>query len=161
MSKFAEPMTRLIDELKKLPGIGSKSAQRLAFHILRSSEDDAEALASAVRDVKAKLRLCSICNNITEADPCEYCTSPTRNQKLVCVVEEPTNIAAIEKTRHFNGVYHVLHGVDFSIARRGPGAATYRQPDHPGELAARLKKSSWPPIPRSRAKPLPPTWPSN
>jgi len=110
MSKFAEPMTRLIDELKKLPGIGSKSAQRLAFHILRSSEDDAEALAAAVRDVKASLRLCSICNNITDVDPCVYCSSPTRNQRLVCVVEEPTNIAAIEKTKHFNGAYHVLHG---------------------------------------------------
>jgi len=110
MSKFAEPMTRLIDELKKLPGIGSKSAQRLAFHILRSSDDDAEALASAVRDVKANLRLCSVCNNITDVDPCVYCSSPTRNQRLVCVVEEPTNIAAIEKTKHFNGAYHVLHG---------------------------------------------------
>jgi recombination protein RecR len=110
MSKFAEPMTRLIDELKKLPGIGSKSAQRLAFHILRSSDDDAEALAVAVRDVKASLRLCSTCNNITDVDPCVYCASPTRNQRLVCVVEEPTNIAAIEKTRHFNGAYHVLHG---------------------------------------------------
>jgi len=120
MSKFAEPMTRLIDELKKLPGIGSKSAQRLAFHILRSSEDDAEALASAVRDVKAKLHLCSVCNNITEADPCEYCTSPTRNQKLVCVVEEPTNIAAIEKTRNFNGVYHVLHGSISPLHGVGP-----------------------------------------
>ena len=110
MSRFAEPMTRLIDELKKLPGIGSKSAQRLAFHILRSSEDDAEALAAAVRDVKASLRLCSICNNITDVDPCVYCSSPTRNQRLVCVVEEPTNIAAIERTKHFNGSYHVLHG---------------------------------------------------
>lgn len=110
MSRFAEPMARLIDELKKLPGIGSKSAQRLAFHILRSSDDDAEALASAVREVKAKLRLCSICNNITDIDPCVYCSSPTRNQKLVCVVEEPTNISSVEKTRHFNGVYHVLHG---------------------------------------------------
>lgn len=110
MSKFAEPMARLIDELKKLPGIGGKSAQRLAFHILRSSDEDAEALAAAVRDVKASLRLCSICNNITDVEPCVYCTSPTRNQRLVCVVEEPTNIAAIEKTRHFNGVYHVLHG---------------------------------------------------
>jgi recombination protein RecR len=110
MSKFAEPMTRLIDELKKLPGIGAKSAQRLAFHILRSSDDDAEALAVAVRDVKAILRLCSICNNITDVDPCVYCSSPTRNQRLVCVVEEPTNIAAVEKTKHFNGVYHVLHG---------------------------------------------------
>jgi recombination protein RecR len=110
MSKFAEPMTRLIDELKKLPGIGNKSAQRLAFHILRSSADDAESLASAVREVKEKLRLCSICNNITDVDPCVYCSSPTRNQKLVCVVEEPTNISSVEKTRHFNGVYHVLHG---------------------------------------------------
>ena len=120
MSKFAEPMTRLIDELKKLPGIGNKSAQRLAFHILRSSADDAEALASAVRDVKAKLRLCSICNNITDVDPCVYCSSPTRNQKLVCVVEEPTNIAAVEKTRHFNGVYHVLHGSISPLHGIGP-----------------------------------------
>jgi recombination protein RecR len=120
MSKFAEPMTRLIDELKKLPGIGSKSAQRLAFHILRSSEDDAEALAAAVRDVKANLHLCSICNNITDIEPCEYCASPTRNQKLVCVVEEPTNIAAVEKTRHFNGVYHVLHGALSPLHGVGP-----------------------------------------
>jgi len=110
MSKFAEPMSRLIDELKKLPGIGSKNAQRLAFHILRSTDEDAEALALAVREVKAKLHLCSVCNNITDVDPCVYCSSPTRNQRLICVVEEPTNIAAVEKTRHFNGVYHVLHG---------------------------------------------------
>jgi recombination protein RecR len=110
MSKFAEPMTRLIDELKKLPGIGSKSAQRLAFHILRSTDDDATSLADAVREVKAKLHLCSVCNNITDVDPCDYCSSATRNQRLICVVEEPTNIAAVEKTRHFNGVYHVLHG---------------------------------------------------
>jgi recombination protein RecR len=120
MSRFAEPMTRLIDELKKLPGIGSKSAQRLAFHILRSSEDDAESLASAVRDVKAKLCLCSLCNNITDVDPCVYCSSPTRNQKLVCVVEEPTNISSVEKTRHFNGVYHVLHGSISPLHGIGP-----------------------------------------
>jgi recombination protein RecR len=110
MPKFAEPMSRLIEELKKLPSVGTKSAQRLAFHILRASDEDAEALAAAVRDVKANLRLCSVCNNITDVDPCAYCTSATRNQSLVCVVEEPTNIAAIEKTKHFNGVYHVLHG---------------------------------------------------
>ena len=120
MSRFAEPMTRLIDELKKLPGIGNKSAQRLAFHILRSSDDDAAALASAVRDVKAKLRLCSVCNNITDVDPCTYCSNPTRNQKLICVVEEPTNIAAVEKTRHFNGVYHVLHGAISPLHGVGP-----------------------------------------
>src|SRR5205809_7890709 len=110
MSKFAEPMARLIDELKKLPGIGSKNAQRLAFHILRSSDEDAEALAGAVRDVKANLRLCSICNNITDGDPCSYCSCPSLNQRLVCVVEESTIFAAIEKSRHFNGAYHVLHG---------------------------------------------------
>lgn len=120
MSKFAEPMTRLIDELKKLPGIGSKTAQRLAFHILRSSEEDAAALAAAVHDVKANLRLCSVCNNITDVDPCSYCSSPTRNQKLICVVEEPTNIAAVEKTRHFNGVYHVLHGSISPLHGIGP-----------------------------------------
>ncbi len=120
MSKFAEPMVRLIDELKKLPGIGGKTAQRLAFHILRTNDEDAEALATAVRDVKANLRLCSVCNNITDVDPCVYCTSATRNQRLVCVVEEPTNIAAIEKTNHFNGVYHVLHGSISPLHGIGP-----------------------------------------
>ncbi|MGH9579703.1 MAG: recombination mediator RecR [Terriglobales bacterium] len=110
MSSFAEPLARLIEELKKLPGIGSKSAQRLAFHILRAEAGDADALAAAIHDLKARLRLCSVCNNITEADPCVYCSSATRNLRLVCVVEEPTNIAAVERTRHFNGVYHVLHG---------------------------------------------------
>jgi recombination protein RecR len=111
VSKFAGPMARLIDELKKLPGIGSKNAQRLAFYILRSSDADASALAGAIREVKESLRLCSICNNITDVEPCLYCSNPTRNHRLVCVVEEPTNIAAIEKTLHFNGVYHVLHGL--------------------------------------------------
>jgi recombination protein RecR len=120
MPDFAAPLSRLIEELKKLPGVGTKSAQRLAFHILRSSDEDAEALAAAVRDVKANLRLCSVCNNITDVDPCVYCTSPTRNQRLVCVVEEPTNIAAIEKTKHFNGVFHVLHGAISPLHGVGP-----------------------------------------
>ena len=122
-------MTRLIDELKKLPGIGSKTAQRLAFHILRSSEDDAEALAAAVRDVKANLRLCSICNNITDVDPCVYCTSPTRNQRLVCVVEEPTNIAADRKDAAFQRRLSRAARIDFAAARRRPGAAAHRKPD--------------------------------
>jgi recombination protein RecR len=113
-------MARLIEELRKLPGIGTKSAQRLAFHILRSSPADAEALAEAVREVKAKLQLCSICNNITDVDPCGYCTSATRNQRLVCVVEEPTNIATVEKTRGYNGVYHVLHGTLSPLHGVGP-----------------------------------------
>jgi recombination protein RecR len=120
MSRFAEPMARLIDELKKLPGVGSKSAQRLAFHILRSSEEDATALAGAIQEVKTSLRLCSTCNNITDVDPCVYCSSATRNQRLICVVEEPTNIAAVEKTRHYNGVYHVLHGSISPIHGVGP-----------------------------------------
>src|SRR5437868_14927103 len=113
-------MARLIDELKKLPGIGGKTAQRLAFHILRASDEDAELLADSIRQVKASLHLCSICNNITDVDPCVYCASPTRNQRLVCVVEEPTNIAAIEKTRSFNGVYHVLHGAISPLHGIGP-----------------------------------------
>ena len=120
MSKFAEPMARLIDELKKLPGIGSKSAQRMAFHILRSNGDDAEALAAAIRNLKEKLHLCSVCSNITDVDPCSYCSSPTRNQRLVCVVEEPTNIASVEKTRSYNGVYHVLHGAISPLHGVGP-----------------------------------------
>lgn len=113
-------MARLIDELRKLPGIGTKSAQRLAFHILRCGEEDADALAAAIREVKQRLRLCSICNNITDVDPCLYCASPTRNQRLVCVVEEPTNIATIEKTRSWNGVFHVLHGTLSPLHGIGP-----------------------------------------
>jgi recombination protein RecR len=107
-------MARLIEELKKLPGVGAKSAQRLAFHILRASDEDAAALAEAVRGLKASLRLCSVCNNVTDIDPCAYCASPARNQRVVCVVEEPTSIAAVERTRSsqggYQGVYHVLHG---------------------------------------------------
>jgi len=113
-------MARLIEELRKLPGIGTKSAQRLAFHVLRSSSEDAEALSVAIREVKLHLRLCSVCNNITDVDPCVYCTNPVRNQRVVCVVEEPTNIATIEKTRSYNGVYHVLHGTLSPIGGVGP-----------------------------------------
>jgi recombination protein RecR len=119
-TRFAEPMSRLIEELRKLPGIGTKTAQRLAFHVLRSPMNDAERLADAIREVKKHLRLCSVCNNITDVDPCGYCTSATRNHRLVCVVEEPTNIATIEKTRSYNGVYHVLHGTLSPIGGVGP-----------------------------------------
>jgi recombination protein RecR len=120
MAKFAEPMARLIDELKKLPGVGGKSAQRYAFHILRGTDEDAELLASAIRDIKAALRLCSVCNNITDVDPCVYCSSTTRNLRVVCVVEEPTNIAALEKGQNFQGTYHVLHGTLSPIHGIGP-----------------------------------------
>ena len=120
MSRYAEPMARLIEELKKLPGVGAKSAQRYAFHILRSSEEDAAALAEAVQNLKASLRLCSICNNVTDVDPCAYCASPTRNLRVVCVVEEPTNIESVERTRAYQGVYHVLHGTLSPLHGVGP-----------------------------------------
>jgi recombination protein RecR len=120
VSRYAEPMARLIEELKKLPGVGTKSAQRYAFHILRGSDEDAAALAEAVQGLKASLRLCSICNNVTDVDPCVYCASPARNQRLVCVVEEPTSIAAIERTRSYMGVYHVLHGTLSPLHGVGP-----------------------------------------
>jgi len=120
MARFADPIARLIDELRKLPGIGSKSAQRIAFHILRGTDEDARALADSVLVLRAKLRLCSICNNITEVDPCVYCTNPARDRHTVCVLEEPTNIAAIEKSRSYNGVYHILHGTLSPIGGVGP-----------------------------------------
>jgi len=120
LSRFAEPMARLIEELKKLPGVGGKTAQRYAFHLLRATDEDAEQLANSIRQLKASLHLCSVCNNITDVEPCVYCTNPTRNQRLVCVVEEPTNIAAIEKTGHYNGVYHVLHGTLSPLHGVGP-----------------------------------------
>ena len=119
-SRYAAPMTRLIDELRKLPGVGSKTAQRFAFHILRSSDSDAGALADSIRALKQALRLCSVCNNVTDVDPCGYCTSPSRNTRMICVLEEPTNIASIEKTRSWNGVYHILHGTLSPVNGVGP-----------------------------------------
>jgi recombination protein RecR len=120
MNRYAAPMTRLIDELRKLPGVGTRTAQRFAFHILRSSDTDAAALADSIRALKAALRLCSVCNNITDVDPCLYCASPTRNHQIICVLEEPTNIATIEKTRSYNGLYHVLHGTLSPVNGVGP-----------------------------------------
>jgi recombination protein RecR len=119
-TRFAEPMERLIEELRKLPGVGTKSAQRFAFHVLRSSDADAEALASAIRSLRQHLRLCSICNNITDTDSCAYCTSTTRDSRVICIVEEPTNISGIEKTRSFHGLYHVLHGTLSPVNGVGP-----------------------------------------
>jgi recombination protein RecR len=113
-------MARLIDELRKLPGVGTKSAQRFAFHILRSTDGDAAALSHAILSLKQHLRLCSLCNNITDVDPCAYCTNAARNGRTICIVEEPTNINAIEKTRSYNGVYHVLHGTLSPVNGVGP-----------------------------------------
>jgi len=122
MPDFAEPLARLITEFKRLPGIGQKSAQRLAFHVLRASRDDAEHLAQAVLDVKDKLGLCGVCNNISESDLCLFCRDSTRDPKVVCVVEEPHNIVGIETTREYQGRYHVLHGALSPLRGVGPEA---------------------------------------
>ena len=120
MPDFAEPIARLIEELKHLPGIGQKTAQRLAFHILRTDAEEALALAQAIRDAKEKIRECTVCNNITDTDPCYFCTSATRSRKTICVVEEPHSIQAIEKTREFSGLYHVLGGALSPLQGVGP-----------------------------------------
>lgn len=120
MPDFAEPLARLITEFKRLPGIGQKSAQRIAFHVLRAGRDDAEHLARAILDVKDKLGLCSVCNNISESDQCIYCSDSNRDPKVVCVVEEPHNIVGIETTRQFEGRYHVLHGALSPLRGIGP-----------------------------------------
>ncbi len=120
MPDYAEPLARLIQEFKRLPGIGQKSAQRLAFHVLRASREDAERLAQAVLDVKDKLGLCRICNNISDAELCPFCSNPARDQTLICVVEEPHNIVPLETTRQFNGLYHVLHGAISPLRGVGP-----------------------------------------
>ena len=120
MPDFAEPVARLIDELKHLPGIGQKTAQRLAFHLLRTSQEQALALADAIREAKLNIRECSVCNNITDADPCLYCTGPNRDRTIICVVEEPHNILAVEKTRQYSGLYHVLGGALSPLDGVGP-----------------------------------------
>jgi recombination protein RecR len=120
MPDFAEPLARLITELKRLPGIGQKSAQRMAFHILRSGREDAEHLANAILDVKDKLGLCAVCNNISDSELCQYCRNPNRDPKLIAVVEEPHGILGIETTRQFSGRYHVLHGALSPLRGIGP-----------------------------------------
>jgi recombination protein RecR len=120
MPDFAEPIARLIDQFKRLPGIGQKTAQRLAFHLLRADQEETLALAEAIREAKLKIRECSICNNITDTDPCLYCTGPTRNHNVICVVEAPHNIIAIERTRQYNGLYHVLGGALSPLEGIGP-----------------------------------------
>ena len=120
MPDFAEPLARLINEFKHLPGIGQKSAQRLAFHVLRAGREDAQRLSQAILDVKDKLALCSLCNNISESELCLFCRDSTRDQTMVCVVEEPHNIVGIEVTRQFSGLYHVLHGSLSPLRGIGP-----------------------------------------
>jgi len=115
-----EPLSRLIEQLQKLPGIGAKGAQRLAFHLLKNPREDAERLCDAIRDVKEQVTYCSICNNITASDPCAFCASGSRDSRLICVVEEPQNVIVVERTREFRGVYHVLMGVLSPLHGVGP-----------------------------------------
>ena len=115
-----EPLTRLVEELQRLPGVGPKSAQRLAFHMLKAPREHAERLAAAIRDLKERVTYCSVCNNITDTDPCEYCSSTERDQHVICVVEEPQNVSGIEKIGDFRGVYHVLMGAISPLQGIGP-----------------------------------------
>jgi recombination protein RecR len=116
----SEPLAKLVEQLQRLPGIGAKSAQRLAFHVLKTPREEIERLADAMREVKDRVTYCSACSNITDIDPCYYCTDGGRDHRLICVVEEPENVSAIEKTRDFKGLYHVLMGALSPLHGVGP-----------------------------------------
>ena len=120
MLDYAEPVTKLIDELKRLPGVGHKSAQRLAFYLLRADREETARLIEAINEVKERIILCSVCNNFTDVDPCRFCSSPSRDKRVLLVVEEPFNLVTIEKTREYKGLYHVLHGALSPIRGIGP-----------------------------------------
>ena len=114
------PLARLIEQLQRLPGIGAKGAQRLAFHLLRQPREEVDELLDAVRDVKERITYCSVCSNVTDTDPCYYCTHPSRNQRVICVVEDPHNVTTVENTKEFNGTYHVLMGALSPLQGIGP-----------------------------------------
>jgi recombination protein RecR len=132
----AAPIARLIEALHRLPGIGPKSAQRLTYYFLRTPAAEARALAQAIIDVKEKITFCSICQNVTEEDPCVICTDPQRDQSMICVVEEPLDILAIERSRSFRGLYHVLHGVISPMEGVGPEDLKFQ------ELVSRLRNGT-------------------
>jgi recombination protein RecR len=120
MLEYSEPVAKLIDEFKRLPGVGHKSAQRLAFYILRRPNAEVENFIESLREVKEKIVFCSVCNNLTDINPCMYCASTTRDRSMICVVEEPYNLVAVEKTRSYKGLYHILHGALSPIRSVGP-----------------------------------------
>ncbi len=120
MLDYSEPVAKLIDEFKRLPGIGGKSAQRLAFYILRRPLGEVENFANALREVKEKIVFCSVCNNLTDVNPCLYCSNPKRDRSIICIVEEPYNLVSVEKTRSFKGLYHILHGSLSPLRGVGP-----------------------------------------
>ncbi len=120
MLEYSEPVAKLIDEFKRLPGIGNKSAQRLAFHILRLPDEKVKNFVEALQEVKEKIVFCDVCNNLTDINPCMYCSSTTRDRSIICIIEEPYNLVAIEKTRSYKGLYHILHGSLSPIRGIGP-----------------------------------------
>ncbi|HKM89197.1 MAG TPA: recombination mediator RecR [Candidatus Acidoferrales bacterium] len=136
MPDFAEPIANLVEQLKRLPGIGQKTAQRLAFHLLRADREESESLAAAILAAKNNLRECSVCNNVTDTDPCLYCRNPARIQKTICVIEEPHSIVPVEKTRAYNGLYHVLGGTLSPLNGVGPDQLNIKS------LLERLKKGT-------------------
>ena len=136
MPEYAKPVARLIDALRQLPGIGAKSAQRIAFHILKAERAEADEISAAIQDLKDKIGLCEICHNVTETNPCSYCTDPSRDPKQLCIVEEPGNVVPIEKTGHYRGLYHVLHGALSPLQGIGPEQLRI------GNLVDRIKTGS-------------------
>ena len=148
MSYYAAPISKLIEELSKLPGVGNKTAQRLAFHVLNMPKENAAQLARAIMEAKERIRHCSICYNITDVDPCGICANAKRENSVICVVQDPRDVVAIEKTREFKGKYHVLHGAISPMEGIGPNDIYIK------ELLQRLQGE------RSRKSSLPPTHPS-
>jgi recombination protein RecR len=136
MSYYSVPVARLIEEFEKLPGIGHKTAQRLAFHVLNLTEEKVESLANAIRDAKLKIKYCPICSNLTDVEPCALCSSTTRDSSVICVVEDPRDVVAMERTREFKGLYHVLHGAISPMEGIGPEDIKIK------ELLARIREGS-------------------
>ncbi len=136
MSFYAAPVARLIEEFEKLPGVGHKTAQRLAFHVLNLTDEKAEKLADAIMEAKLKTRYCSICSNLTDTDPCSICTGASRDPSVICIVEDPRDVVAMERTREFKGVYHVLHGAISPMEGIGPEDIKIK------ELLSRVKDGS-------------------
>ena len=127
MKYYAKPLARLINELSRLPGIGGKTAQRLAFHILSMEEKEARALADAIIEAKQKMTYCSVCGNLTDTDPCVICSDPSRDRSVICVVETPKDVVAMEKIKEYNGLYHVLHGAISPMEGIGPEDINLKQ----------------------------------
>ena len=157
MTGLPEPLSRLIGELKRLPGIGEKSAQRIAFHLLQGGPERAAALGAATSTLHEQVSRCGVCGNFTDAQPCGFCRNPGRGDTMLCVVEDPADIAAIEKAKIFNGRYHVLGGVTFP--RRGiPRRSAAWPACCSASATAGSRRSSWPRTPPTTAKPPPPGW---